>query len=353
MNLLRCTGVFLLITSLFSCQPAEFVEIERDPFVVYNMEVSEMPAVPINPVLDGSKKLIVFASHPKDSIAGFMVRNQSIDLEVVNLKCLMVDTRDSVKVNDGGNLSRKVSTVIFEYTVRVPKNAQPGQQYRAEFVIVSGKGEERVVDVGFNLVGYFRAPTLLTAFNGQVKNSMKEYLPSANCFIGFSPTTSVIVDPDDPAIRDTLQTGITAFVRNPSLATNAANRPNIVAHIFTEIRTLRERIMYLVSPDESWIGDSLRILNNFTAPYPADQMNHVRFVDLGVINFLDMTDDVLDQVDFDRDGQTKLQLHVGNSYAFRTEDGRKGVIFFKFVHIYTPAYSQGSPVGYFHLNAKT
>src|SRR5690606_16429683 len=115
---------------------------------------------------------------------------------------------------------------------------------------------------------------------------------------------------------------------------------------------LNERTMHLVSPDESWIGDSLRVLNNFTTPYPAAQMNRVRFVDIGVINFLDMTDDVLDQVDFERDGKSKVQLHVGNSYAFRTADGRKGVLFFKFSFIYTPAYSQGSPIGFFHLSAK-
>src|SRR5690606_1288713 len=150
--------------------------------------------VPINPVLDGTKKIIVFASHPTDSIAKLVIRNESMNLEVVNLRALMVDTQNPVAFSENGELSRKVSTVVFEYTLRIPKTAQPGSQYRAQFVISTGKGEERVVDVGFNLVGYFRAPTLLTAFNGQIINSTEQYLPTASCFIGYTRSTSIIVD---------------------------------------------------------------------------------------------------------------------------------------------------------------
>ncbi|MBL1411438.1 hypothetical protein [Sphingobacterium faecale] len=352
-HLKQYTFALVLFISAFGCKPDKFVAIDRDPFIAYSMEASDMPVVTINPNVDGSKKIIIFASHPEDSIARFNVRNRSIELDVNSLKFLMVDGRDPVTIDEQGQLSRKVSTVVFEYTVKIPKETKGGQTFTGEFVITSGSGEERVIKVGFNLVSYFRAATLLTVYNGRVKNSMKEYLPTANCFITYQQTSASRPRPDNPSQNETVITGISTAVANPATAITTTNRPKVIAHLFNEIHSLDESRLYLVSPDEPWIADSLRVLNKFTGTYPTAQMNKVRYVDLGPINFLDMDDDDFNKADFEKDGKSKILLKVGNSYAFQTADGRTGVLFYKFVHIYSPEYSIGSPIAYFHIAATT
>ena len=115
-------------------------------------------------------------------------------------------------------------------------------------------------------------------YNGRAKTNLKEYLSTATCFIRFITNTSIITDDTvDPPVKDTVPYSITGYATNTATAITTTNRPNVYAHIYTDLSDFEKRTMYLVSPNTEWIADSLRILNKFSATYPTAEMNDVKY----------------------------------------------------------------------------
>lgn len=333
-----------------ACVP-EVIEWEENPFNVYMLDSRENPPVSVHPVNGTKKTLALFASCPGDSIVQLIVSGASQPFEIDPVVFRLVDPENPPTLDEDGYLSRPLSTVIFEINVNVPKTFNQGT-YSVNFTVVNGRGDKKDLTASFEAVNYFMPATRLSAYNGQTVSNNVQYLPTANCFLGFTKVFSYPVDNTvSPARRDTVLASVTPIVRTPSLARNLANRPNIYAHIYTDIPSLDSRQMYLVSPDESWIADSLATLNNSTA-FPTHLMNRVRYIDLGLIDFLNISSEQMSEfsrLPFETEGKAMVPLKAGHSYAFLSTDQKVVVLFVKAIIQYAAFYSTASPTADFHM----
>jgi len=346
---------FILIGWLFgSCQPDKFEPSNHESFVFFSLDSKENPPLSVHPVNGVNKTLAVFASSPNEKIVQFIVSDTNHPLEFVSITPRMVDPDDTPILDEEGRLSRPVSTVVFEVVVRVPPNFLGS--YEAKFTVVNGKGERKELPVRFEAVNYFMPTTALAAYNGQTQNSNRLYLPTANCFLGFTRFYTYPVDNSvDPPRIDTVNTSITPILRTPSTAITAASRPHVYAHLFTDLTDLDNRTMYLVSPDEPWVADSLRSLNKITANYQPHLMNRVRYIDLGAIDFINLTSAQMNEISllpFETEGKEMVKLTMGHSYAFKTTEGKTAILYLKKVVAYDSYYSIASPTAYFHLKVE-
>lgn len=344
-----------LIGLLFaSCQPERFEPSDGASFVFFTLDSKENPPLSVHPVNGVSKTFAVMASAPGDNIVQFIVSDPSHPLEITAIRTLMVDPENPPVLDEEGRLSRPVSTAVFEVVVRVPPDFLG--PYEVNFTVVNGKGERKQLAGRFEAVNYFMPTTVLAAYNGRTRNSNREYLATANCFLSFSRFYTYPVDNSvDPPRTDTVNTSVTPALRTPSTAITAANRPNVYAHIFTDLTDLDDRHMYMVSPDEPWVADSLRSLNKITVNYQPHLMNRVRYIDLGPIDFINLTSAKMTEISalpFETEGQAKVKLTMGHSYAFKTTYGKTGIFYLKKIVAYDAYYSTASPTAYFHLKVE-
>ncbi|HEY8388217.1 MAG TPA: hypothetical protein VIK74_06410, partial [Parasegetibacter sp.] len=285
-------------------------------------------------------------------IAGFRVISKSHDFPNNPVLCKMIDPAQPVTVDENGRLSRKLTTVIFEYRVNFPKTFQ-NDEFNIEFEITTGKGEVKVVSGKCSSVDFLVYNTVMIGYNGQVTSGQRGYATTAPCFLGFQTNFTTVRDETvNPPVDRSVPTSITGFARTPAAALTTASIPNVYAHIYTDITDFEKRTMYLVSPDTEWIGDSLRILNNYLPAYPAAQMNKVSYVDLGAIDFINLKSSDFDGIDFNRDGKSMVRLYSGHSYAFKTREDKIAIIYVKNIQIYSPAYNRASPTAYFHIKVQ-
>jgi len=344
MFILACAG-------LFSCSPDELILVKDEPFIVKNMDPMEVPEVQVNKVNGATKTFSIYASNQTDSIVSFTATNASANFEVNPLVFKMIDPAKPVTINAEGKLSRKLAAVIFEYTVKIPKTFTEGE-YSVILNITSGKGETKSILVRMQASSFMQSAVGLY-FNGQVQSSNRVYSTTASAFFGFTTTLTNVTDNTvTPPVVTKVPTGIALLVNNAGTAITAANKDNIYGHIYTDLSNYDKRLMHLVSPNTSWIPDSLRILNKFTGVYPADQMRDVKFLDLGQIDFASLKLSSLANKQIGTAGSSKVLLVKGNGYGFLTKEGKIAVVYVKNILYMTPAYTQASPTAYLLLKVQ-
>lgn len=351
MKLRKIIILLLASAGLFSCSPDELILVKDEPFIVKNMDPVDFPEVQVNKVNGATKTFSIYASNPTDSIVSFTATGASENFVTNPLVFKMIDPAKPVTIDAEGKLSRKLAAVIFEYTVKIPNTFTEGE-YNVTLNITSGKGETKSVLVRLQ-ASSFMSSSVGAYFNGQVQSSIRNYSLTASAFLGFTTTLTNVTDNSvTPPVVTKVPTAIALLVSNAGTATTAANRDNIYGHIYTDLSNYDKRLMYLVSPNTSWIPDSLRILNKFTGVYPTAQMRDVKFLDLGQIDFASLKLSSLKDKQIGTAGASKVLLVKGNGYAFLTKEGKIAVIYVKNILYMTPAYTQASPTAYLILKVE-
>lgn len=340
-----------LLAFLFACTPEKVNFVQDEPFILKSAESLDMPIVVVNPATGGTFNFIVFTSNRTDSIASIKVLNRSHDFAAAPIACRMIDPAKPVTVGDDGSLSRRLTTFIFEYSVTFPKTFRTGT-YSVEFEVTSGRGEKKTLKAECTAVDYLQVTTSSTVYNGQVASSMRSYLSTAPCFLGLRLNTVSVIDSTvSPPVPTDVPSTITGLALTAATAATTANRPNVFAHIYSDVRDFNQRRMYLVSPDSTFVRDSLRALNG-VANFNNTIMNKVRFVDLGTIDFVNLKSSDFDNIDFAGKGKGMVELLVNHSYAFQRPDGRIGIAYVKNIQVYSPEYNRASPFAAIQMKLK-
>ncbi|GEM_PF-1922175 len=346
--------LIILTIAIFSssCFPEKLDIVAQEEFILSNMDPIEFPVVIVSPKNGGTKTFVIYASHHTDSIARFVAEEQSHDFVVSPVSCKLIDPTKPVEVNSEGFLSRKLSSTVFTYKVTIPKTFREGI-YSVKFSITTGKGNVKSLVAKCRAVNFLQATNVLTLFNGQTKTNLRTYLSTAPCFVRFITNMTTVMDSTvSPPVTLSIPTSITASTMNAATAITSVNYPNVYGHIYANLADFDKRSVYLVSPNTPWIADSLRILNSFTGTYPTALMNNVKYVDMGVIDFINLNSSDFDNIPFDTKGESMVQLIDGHSYAFNITDGRVGIMYIKKIMYYSPNYTGGSPIVYMYLKVQ-
>ncbi len=343
--------VVIALFCLISCSPDELLLIKDIPFMVKNMDPTDIPVVQVNKVIGATKTFSIYASHELDSIASFTATEQSQSFTANPIVFKMIDPSKPVTISNDGKLSRKLSAVVFEYTVQIPKTFVEGK-YSVKFNITTGKGEQKSI-VAKLQASSFLASNVGLYFNGQVASSNRVYSLTANSFFGFTTVTTNVIDATvTPSVTVKVPTSINLVVTTVGTAITAANRVYVYGHIYTDLTNYDKRSMYLVSPKTSWIPDSLRTLNLFKGTYPTAQMQDVKYLELGPVDFATLKVSDLVNKQIGTVGSSQVLLIKGNAYAFLTKEGKIAVLYVKNILYYTPSYAIASPTAYLWLKVE-
>jgi len=339
-------SIFLAMLGLSSCSPDELLLVKSESFIVKNMDPLETPQVQVSKVTGATKTFSIFASNPSDSIAAFTSSEASANFEIAPLAFKMIDTRKPVSADAQGRLSRKLADVVFEFTVKIPNTFTEGE-YSVKLNVTSGKGETKSIIVKLQASNFLTSINGGALYNGQVANSKKIYAVGATSFLYSVTTFSNVTDNTvNPPVVKSVPTAVAMAAAAVATAVTAANRPNIYGHIYTDLSDFEKRPMYLVSPNASWIADSLRVFNKFSGTYPTAQMRDVKYLDLGEIDFNSLKLSDLKNRQIGTAGEAKVQLIRGHGYAFLNKDGKIAVIYVKNILYTSPSYAGASPTAY-------
>jgi hypothetical protein len=344
--------LLIVISALFvdSCFPEKLEIAPQDVFAVKNMDPDEFPMVTVNKRTGGSKTFVIFASHATDSIARIQISDKSHDFVMDPVACKMVDKQKPVDVDSLGFLSRKLSTVVFTCKLTIPGDFQEGI-FSVKFTIYSGKGDTSSIICKCKVMDYFNGQGRINIYNGQTKSGTRTYSGTAPCFLDIEYLTSYKYDYSfDPPKSVKYIAGCSIYGRNASQAVSETYRKYIHGYIYTDLADFDQRKVYIVSPNTSWIGDSLRILNKLTITYPYEQMYDIKYVDLGPIDFIHMSNSTFENIPFETEGQSMIQLMKGHCYAFypymsyyKAGERKVGIIYVKEITYYDPSYTVASP----------
>ncbi|MEJ2884227.1 hypothetical protein [Pedobacter sp. GR22-6] len=346
MKILLMLSIFLAMLGLSSCSPDELLLVKSESFIVKNMDPLETPQVQVSKVTGATKTFSIFASNPSDSIAAFTSSEASANFEIAPLAFKMIDTRKPVSADAQGRLSRKLADVVFEFTVKIPNTFTEGE-YSIKLNVTSGNGETKSIIVKLQASNFLTSINGGALYNGQVANSKKIYAVGATSFLYSVTTFSNVTDNTvNPPVVKSVPTAVAMAAAAVATAVTAANRPNIYGHIYTDLSDFEKRPMYLVSPNASWIADSLRVFNKFSGTYPTAQMRDVKYLDLGEIDFNSLKLSDLKNRQIGTAGEAKVQLIRGHGYAFLNKDGKIAVIYVKNILYTSPSYAGASPTAY-------
>jgi len=189
---------------------------------------------------------------------------------------------DDLTVDEHGNFSRPANTIVLQYPITA--SSKGGDILAAKFNFTDVDGNTISTEARKKVVN-FRT------------NNTQRYFYSTLPWYNFNTGTTyskVSIFTADEAIRNNLE-------------------------IYWILKT--GQVNYMASPDSEETADAFRT----DARYVREEMHHTRFIKLENIQFSEVDDDVLTNLDFTNSTDI-IQLENGGLYGVLLQDGRKAVV---------------------------
>lgn len=288
-NIFKLFIISFLAATIFSACTKDVV---TDKFTKMPAKAISMQVLDQEPVISGDTAYFsILASDPESKIVKFSVEHQSEFEGYMSLVTTQV--ADSVQVNDKGELSKPVNTILINYPVKGTKKA--GDILTAKFTFTDQAGKTFSVSASKIVVNYRT-------------NAKQEFLyasrPFYNFYTGKAYSRTVLNNND--TFRDSL-----------------------------DVFWIRENgIQYLCSPNSDKTAEYFS--NVPSVNYVQSEMRATKFIKLDGLTLNDVDDKVLENMDF-TNGVDVIVLEHNAVYGVLLQDGRKAALE---TQIYSTVYSR-------------
>jgi len=296
------------------------------------MDPVSTPFVLLNPNTGATKIFPVAAVCVGGKLTRIRIEEQSHPTFKADISFALVDNRDPITLDADGYMNRHVSNLVLQYTVTLPKDFK-NQVYSARVIFTNDKGEEKSTIISCRTINFYYSTSAINLYYGKWLKGVRDYNTNAP-LLSIRYSTTLLKDEAGKNILDengktiTVRTGITTNALNYTYSTNTTYGPNTYGFIFTDLWDKKGGTMYLHSPDQAWIPDSLSALSSYKL-YDISKMNSVRYVELGVKDFAQLKDSDFQNIDFENKGVEKVELILGHCYAFKINTGEIAILFIK------------------------
>ena len=288
-NIFKLVIISCLFTGSFSACTKDIV---TDKFTKMPPKAISMQVLDQEPVISGDTAYFsIMASDPESKIVKFSVEHQS-EFEGY-LSQTTVRVADSVEVNDKGEFSRPVNSILINYPIKGTKNA--GEILTVKFTFTDQAGNTFSVSASKIVVNYRT-------------NSSQEFLFASRPFYNFytgKAYASALID-DNETFRDSLDV---FWVRQIG-------------------------IQYLCSPNSDKAADFFA--NVPSVNYQQSKMKATKFIKLDGLTLNDVNDKILGNMDF-TNAVDVIVLEHNAVYGVLLQDGRRAALE---TQIYSTVYSR-------------
>ncbi|MDD2426016.1 MAG: hypothetical protein PHU00_08340 [Bacteroidales bacterium] len=290
------------------------------PFVLLNPNTGAIKTFPVAAICVGGK------------LTRIRIEEQSHPTFKTDTSFALVDNRYPITLDADGYMNRQVSNIVLQYSVTLPKDFK-NQVYSAKVIFTNDKGEEKSTIISCRTINFYYSTSAIQLHYGKWTKGARTYTSNAS-LLCIRYSTTLLKDEEGKNILDengktiTVRTGVSPNSLSYTYSTNTTYGPNTYGFMFTDLWDNKGGTMYLYSPDQAWIQDSLSTLNNYKL-YDISKMNSVRYVELGIIDFVQLKDSDFQNIDFENKGVDKVELKPGYSYAFMLTTGEVAIIFVK------------------------